>query len=246
MPMQMRCPNSHIDLVVLAAGKATRMDRDVPKQFLDLCGKPVIIRSLEVFESISYIGTKYIIVAKEQIDRAKELLDAYSISNAVVVQGGDTRLKSVMEGLKCVKTRRVMIHLATIPFVTCELVARLVQFRDKAVIPTIKPGPTISQGTDIMQGELERDHLRIIQTPQLFDTATLRQAHHKAVCENATATEDGQMVFRLGVQVRFIEGLYRSVDIKSPLDLAIAQKLIEENSRMSLSKKNPQDMDCRA
>jgi len=143
----------------------------------------------------------------------------------LLAAGRGTRLESVMAGMQQVKTGRVMIHLAAMPSITKDLVDRLIQYDEPAVIPAIRPGPTVSQGDEFMEGKLDRSRLRVIQMPQLFDTQILRRAHQKAMAKDSDATEDGHIVFDFGAKVRFVRGSEQNVDIKTPLDFFVAECL---------------------
>jgi len=215
-----------VDLAMLAGGTGVRIGGDVPKQFLVLAGKPIIAHTMGVFEAIPYIGTKYVTCPSDSMTRMADILSEHGFTNVVLVEGGATRLESVMRALERVETERVIIHLAIMPFATKALVDNLMRHSEEAVIPTLRPGFTISQGSEFMEGELDRSRLHIIQAPQLYHTETLRRAHQKAREEKATCTEDSQMVFRLGGKVRFIEGLKAFIDIKTPFDLAMAELLL--------------------
>jgi len=228
-----------IDLVLLAAGKGMRFGNPVPKQFVQLSGKPLIVYSLEVFDAVPYIGTKYIVVAADKIPQLTDILTKYNISDYVPVEGGATRLDSVAAGVGRVQTRRVIIHLATMPFVTRDVLDRLVQYDESAVVPTLPLASTVSQGGDFMEAILDRSRLRVIQAPQLFDTQTLRRAHEKAIEEKSNATEDGQIVFQFGAKVRFIEGSGDNVDIKTHRDWIVAEDMAADAAHGAERNRSP-------
>jgi 2-C-methyl-D-erythritol 4-phosphate cytidylyltransferase len=215
-----------INCILLGAGKAKRMGKEVPKQFLRLGGKPILIHVLETLEKSSLFNQILLTILPEAEAMYKELISNYGIKDIVLVKGGNSRQESTYNALKLVKTSRVLIHEAARPFVKEELLHELITFHDDAVVPVIPVDFTISTGDLHMTGILDREQLRNIQLPQLFNTEILKEAHEKALLENFKATEDSMLVFRLGKQVRFIKGSPENFKITTPFDLMLAEKLM--------------------
>lgn len=215
-----------IDLIVLAAGKGTRMNNSMPKQFLHLSGKPIIIHTLQVFEQIPYIGKKYITVHPEMAERMNTLLQKHNISNYVIVNGGSTRAESVRNALSCVKTPRVITHNAVLPFVTPELVDNVAS-HDHDCVTTVTPLEyNLCLGSDFAERIVHRDGLKLINSPQSFRTDIFRQCHQKALDDDYTPKSDCELMLHYNRKVRFVPGDVKNFKITTRLDLIIAQAIM--------------------
>ena len=215
-----------MDCIYLAAGLGVRMRKRIPKQFLSIYGKPIMIYALEVLEKISGIERIFITYHQDFRKDYERVIEDYNISKCILIEGGETRQESVWNALQMVESERVIIHEAARPFITAEFVSELMEIDEKAVVPTIPVPFTVSMGNEYMTAELDRSKLHNIQLPQIFDTDTLVRAHKKAIEEGYIATEDGILVFRLGEKVRFVKGLENNIKITTPLDLVIAENLL--------------------
>jgi 2-C-methyl-D-erythritol 4-phosphate cytidylyltransferase len=215
-----------INCILLGAGKAKRMGKEIPKQFLRLGGKPILVHVLETLEKTSLFDRIILTILPEAESEYEKLIKTYVIKNVVIIKGGASRQESTYNALKLVKTERVLIHEAARPFVKKELLLELMAYQDEAIVPVIPVDFTVSKGEDYMTGILDRNQLRNIQLPQLFDTKILKEAHEKAIVDGFRATEDSMLVYRLGKRVRFINGSSENIKITNPLDLMIAEKLL--------------------
>lgn len=216
-----------IDAIVLAAGRGIRMGAPKPKQFLRLAGKPLLIHVLELFERRDEIKKVIVTCIPGMEDDYRELCHQYSLNKPELVAGDVTRQWSVRNALRLVTTDRVLIHEAVRPFVRNALLDRVLSYADPAVVPTAPIPFTVSLGNECMEAELERKKLRNIQLPQVFDAATLKEAHERFL-EPGDATEDSVLVFRLGARVRFVEGDELNIKITTPLDLRLAELIYSE------------------
>lgn len=215
------------ECIVLAAGQGRRMGREIPKQFLRLAGKPLLIHALEVFEQITEIPRVWVTNRPGHEAECLELFERYRLKKPRLVEGGATRQWSVSNALQRVTSPRVIVHEAVRPFITPEFVRRVLDVEAPAVVPTVPIPFTVSVGERTMTGELDRSRLHNIQLPQLFSTEVLRQAHEH-YHETGDATEDSLMVFRLGGEVRFVPGLEHNIKITTPLDLALAELIYHD------------------
>jgi len=217
-----------LDLVVLAAGRGTRAQRSAPKQFVDLCGKPMIIYSLEVFEGLPYIGTKYVTCTPDDMGRMHEVLSEYRISDFVLVEGGTTRAESVWNGLVRVQTERVVTHNAAVPFVTKRLVDQVVaEIHD--CVTTATPMPyNLCEGEHFAERIVPRARLKLINTPQCFRTQAFRECHERARREGFVPTSDCELMLRYGRTVRLVPGTPQNFKITTPLDMAVAETMLRD------------------
>lgn len=216
-----------LDCIVLAAGKGVRMRNSVPKQFMRLAGKPLIIHVLEILEQLNEIGSIWVTYLSGYETTYLQLFEQYGLRKPKLVQGGATRQWSVYNALQCVSSDRVVIHEAVRPFFSVDLLRSMLALDAPAVVPTVPVPFTVSVGDMWMTGELNRSTLHNIQLPQVFDTKVLREAHERFYMPG-DATEDSLLVFRLGKPVRFVPGLEYNIKITTPLDLELAELIYRE------------------
>lgn len=214
-----------LNAIILAAGASKRMEQEVPKQFLRIEGKPIIIYVMEVLRKTGLFDRLIVTTLPGYEDHYDELIRTYHLADIELVTGGSTRQESCRLGLNRVRSERVLIHEAARPFITVDFVRRLVDYPDKAVVPVLPIDFTVSAGDEFMTKTLDRGELKNIQLPQVFDTATIISAHQRAEAEGFLATEDSTLVFRMGVPVRFVEGLRENFKITDRFDLFVAERI---------------------
>ncbi len=223
--MRQHIAMNKLDAIILAAGAARRMEQEVPKQFLRIGGKPIIIYVMEILRKAEIFDRLIVTTLKGYEAHYDELIRTYHLTGVELVPGGSSRQESCRLGLAGVRTERVLIHEAARPFITADFIRRLVGYPDRAVVPVLPIDFTVSTGTDFMTGILDRAELRNIQLPQVFDTKTIIAAHDKALSDGFRATEDSTLVFRMGIPVRFVEGLRENFKITDRFDLFVAERL---------------------
>jgi 2-C-methyl-D-erythritol 4-phosphate cytidylyltransferase len=214
-----------IDAVILAAGSAKRMEQEVPKQFLRIGGKPIIIYVMEALQKADLFDRLIVTTLPGYEAHYDELIKTYHLAGIELVAGGSTRQESCRLALEHVRSGRVLIHEAARPFITVDFVRRLVGYSDRAVVPVLPIDFTVSAGGEFMTKVLDRGELRNIQLPQVFDTATIVAAHEKARTDGFFATEDSTLVFRMDIPVRFVEGLRENFKITDLFDLFVAERI---------------------
>lgn len=215
-----------LDLLVLAAGRGTRARDSVPKQFIVLAGKPILIHGLEVFERLDFVGTKYIVCAPDQRSRTDDVLGEYGISNYVLVDGGQSRADSVCNGLRRVQRERMITHNAVMPFVTEALIAR-VAAEDYDCVTTATPLEyNLCEGDEFAERIVPRERLRLINTPQSFRTQVFRDCHERARQEGYVPNSDTELMLHYGRTVKLVPGIEQNFKITTPLDLAVAEMIL--------------------
>lgn len=214
-----------MDAVILAAGAAKRMEQEVPKQFLRIGGKPVIIYVMEVLQKAEIFDRLIVTTLPGFEAHYDELIRTYHLTDIELVAGGATRQESCRLALEKVRSGRVLIHEAARPFITVDFVRRLIGYPDLAVVPVLPIDFTVSAGGEFMTGSLERGELKNVQLPQVFDTRTIIDAHQHALADGFSATEDSTLVFRMGIPVRFVEGLRENFKITDRFDLFVAERI---------------------
>ena len=203
------------------------MGGDIPKQFLPVCGKPVLMRTLEAFHA--YDSSIHIILVLPISQQAywKELCVEYGFGLAHdIANGGETRFHSVMNGLAMVEGDGLVgVHDGVRPFVSQEVIARCYEEASvkKAVIPVIGVVETVRHLTEEGSETVPRDLYKLVQTPQVFDAALLRRAY----CQEYTDwfTDDASVVEALGEKVHLVDGNRENIKLTTPFDLKLAEML---------------------
>jgi len=222
-----------LDLVVLAAGRGTRMEEAVPKQFVPLGGQPMIVVGLKVFESLPYIGTKVVVCSQDQMNRMNGILSEYRISNFVLVKGGEVRAESVRNGLDRVRSERVITHNAAMPFVTKRLVDQVVA-EDYDCVTTVTPVEyNLCEGEAFAERIVPRAHLKLINTPQSFRTRVFRECHERARRDGYIPQSDCELMLHYGQTVRFVPGTANNIKITTRVDLMVAEMMLRNPSLWS-------------
>lgn len=217
--------------VIVAAGSASRMG-GIDKIMAELDGKPMIVRTVEAFQNCGCISEIVIVTREDLILPIMELIAGYPKVQAVV-KGGSTRQESVTLGLNAlsIKCKLAAIHDGARPLITEAVIDRTVRAAGTygAAAPVIPVKDTIKIVTGgIVSNTPDRDTLRAVQTPQVFDIDMLKGALQKAAKDGAALTDDCSAVERLGMHVKVVEGDERNLKITTPMDLKIAQMLLEE------------------
>lgn len=210
------------------------MGSNTPKQFLSLGGLPIIVYSLQVFEQSESIAE--VVLAVPEADREfclKEIVTRHGLTKVRrIVAGGEQRQDSVRHGLAAVDETidLVLVHDAVRPFVTPDMVGRVVQRAGEygAAVVAIPMRDTVKRmGADgLVEGTVDRGGLWLAQTPQVFRRELLQEAHQKALVDGFQATDDAQLVERLGHRVAIVEGSGENIKITRPEDLAIGEAIL--------------------
>ena len=216
-----------IDLVFLCAGRGARVALDNPKQFVDLCGKPVMIHSLEVYEGLPFIGRKIIVHDLAQKAQIQENLGKYQISNCTLVAGGLTRQESVRSGIACATTPRVLTHNAAVPLVTREMIELVMQPGADCVTTATEIKDSLVRVDREQLTSISRKGLFIVNSPQVFRTDAIRQAHESAASANIGFNSDAELMLHYGYSVRLVPGAPWSFKITDRVDLALAETILK-------------------
>ena len=218
-------------VVITAGGLGSRMGSEKPKQFLELNGLPVLMHSIKAFYQYS-TNIKIIVTLPGMHLTAWEALcrDHHFEIPHTVCHGGETRFESVKHGLENVDEGLVAVHDAVRPLVSVELIARCFEAaRDKGnAVPVI---PLTDSVREVLNGEsrpADRDHLRLLQTPQVFDAALLKSAYKQAF--RPSFTDDANVAEAFGAKIILVEGDPRNIKITRPEDMLIAEALGPQRS----------------
>ena len=223
-----------VNAVIVAAGEGKRMGANVPKPFLSLGGRPLILHTLSRFAT-SRVRKLVLVVAESDISRYPKLIQSdpqLSGLEFLFQAGGPRRQDSVRQGLSRLDPdcEVVVIHDGARPFVAPGIIDRCVEaaFREGAVVVGVPVSSTVKVVSPSRRvGETPpRDCLWEIQTPQAFQTEIIREAFRQAAPKDADVTDDATLVERLGRSVAVMEGRRTNIKITVPEDLLFAEALL--------------------
>lgn len=219
--------NKSVTAVILAAGKGLRMGGAVPKQFMELEGRPVLAHTLLAFEAAPSIDSMVIVSDNAEWIR-NNILKPFSIAKPVLfADGGRERQDSVWNAINGLSNcELVAIHDGVRPLVTVDVIEESIAAARVygAAVVGMPSRDTIKEADDkgFAIRTPDRSRLWTIQTPQTFRLDLLKEAHEKAREDRHLGTDDSSLVERLGHPVRLIEGSYKNIKITTPEDLTAA------------------------
>lgn len=218
--------------VIVAAGNASRMG-GIDKVMAQLDGEPMIVRSVRTFQNCDAIREIVIVTREDLIVPIMDLCKDFDKVRAVVV-GGEDRAASVRAGLNAMssKMKLAAIHDGARPLVSWEVIDRTVRAANS--YGAAAPGIPVKDTVKVVHGGVvyatpDRSKLRAIQTPQVFDADLLRGALAKALKDQLPITDDCSAVEYMGMSVKIVEGDERNIKVTTPMDLNVAQMLLEES-----------------
>ncbi len=221
-------------VVIVAGGKGTRMGSPIPKQFLPFLGKPLLCYAIEAFAA-AIPGIKIILVLPtDQLKSAQTVLRSYiGDIEVTVVPGGETRFHSVQNGLQKVNNDGIVfVHDGARPLISDDLIRRCY---DQAVdLGSAIPAVPIAESVRVVDGDssrpVNRDQLRVIQTPQTFRTEIILPAFKQAY--QPSFTDEATVVEANGTTVHLIDGLHDNIKITIPEDMTIAEVLLNARNKV--------------
>ncbi|MCK5451250.1 MAG: 2-C-methyl-D-erythritol 4-phosphate cytidylyltransferase [Candidatus Omnitrophica bacterium] len=220
--------------VILAGGSGERMGGDMPKQFLSLNEKPLIMYTLERFSAIPEILDIVVVCRAAQIEYLREMIKIHGIEKIkCVVPGGKTRQESSFIGVKSCSGDEgiILIHDAVRPFVSSELIKNVIEKAkvSGAVIPVTEVCDAIvREEKDDVADFLNRDAIKRVQTPQGFSSRVIMNAHEQALEEGVLdLTDDGSLVLKSGCILKTVRGDKYNIKVTDQKDLIFAETLIK-------------------
>ena len=217
--------------VIVAAGNASRMG-GIDKVMASLGGEPMILRTVRTFQECDCISEIVIVTRPDLIQAISQLCRGFSKVRTVLA-GGSSRQESVERGLSGLsnKVQLVAIHDGARPLISWQTIDRAVRAGNSygAAAPAIPVKDTVKVvNGGIVSETPDRSRLQAVQTPQVFDLELLKAALKKAKDDGAELTDDCSAVERMGMSVKIVEGEERNIKVTTPMDLKIAQMLLEE------------------
>lgn len=217
--------------ILVAGGKGLRMGSDIPKQFLPLRGRPVLMHTIDVFRR-TYPDIHIILVLpREQQDYWRQLCRQHDYDVEVcVADGGETRFYSVRNGLSLIPddARGVVgVHDGVRPFVSPETIRRCFEAAEEfgAVVPVVPVVETVRQVlADGSSMTVDRNAYRLVQTPQTFDIQLLKKAYGQPF--DPFFTDDASVVEAMGHPIKLVEGNNENIKLTNPADLKLAEGMV--------------------
>lgn len=229
-------------VIIVAGGKGLRMGADIPKQFLPVGGKPVLMRTLERFREYAADLQIILVLPKAHQDYWRELCQQYNFDvEYTLANGGETRFHSVQNGLALVPDDAegvVGVHDGVRPFPSVEVIRNCYETARtaKAVIPVIPIVETVrhlvSESNVQRSITVPRGDYRLVQTPQTFDIQLLKAANRQPY--NDGFTDDASVVEAYGFDITLVEGNRENIKITTPFDMTIAEALLNNNNSVSV------------
>ena len=220
-----------VGAIIPAAGRGKRIGASVPKQFLEIQGRPLLHHTLTVFASCKLIDYVVLVMPRADVDEmGEDWLNKYQILRKVVV-GGEQRQDSVYNGFSSLEkgTDIVVVHDGVRPFTTPQMITATVEAAQQhgAAITAIPVSDTVKQAADgFVKQTVSRDGLWRVQTPQAFQCGLLQQAFKKAKKDSYYGTDEGSLVEYLGERVKIVPGSELNIKITRKEDLVLGESLL--------------------
>lgn len=216
------------NVIIVAGGKGLRMGANLPKQFIPIGGKPILMRTIEAFYNYdNMISIILVIPASHRDYWAKLCVDYQFVIPHVITLGGETRFHSVQNGLELVSSGIVGVHDGARPFASVELIKMCYENADKlkAVVPVVDSTDSLRQLTSDGNSKIiDRQTIKMVQTPQVFTADVLKKAYEAAYTDSFT--DDASVVEATGVKIHLVEGEVTNIKVTTPLDLKIGEAIL--------------------
>jgi len=222
-----------LGVVVLAAGRGRRMETSIPKPYLPLRGKPILVYSLEKFSRSPLVSEVVVVIHPDDRKLLQaEILDEYPYSGIKVVIGGERRQDSALAGVRAVRSEWVAVHDGARPLFSLGLFERVFEAASlhRAAIPAIPVQETLKAvGPEgYVLGEADRERLHLVQTPQCFERPLLEHSLKSAHKRRRYFTDEAGAVLAMGgVRPKVVPGEVQNIKITTPADLKWAEALLE-------------------
>ena len=214
--------------MIVAGGKGTRINSTVPKQFLELNGLPVLIHTLNAFVRYSRNIKIILVLPEDDIERWNEISVKHNIDIPLTLQtGGDTRFQSVKRGLQKIQgDGLVAIHDGVRPLVSEDIIGASFRLAavHKSAVAAVRLKESIRMTDPDNTKAVDRSRFRIIQTPQTFEVALIKDAYESK--EDPSLTDDASVAERAGHIISLFEGSYENIKITTREDLLVAGALL--------------------
>jgi 2-C-methyl-D-erythritol 4-phosphate cytidylyltransferase len=232
--------------IIVAGGKGLRLPGDIPKQFIEIGGLPVLMHTINAFRDYSQTLEILLVLPQDHFSRWESLCRTYQFSQKItIISGGSNRFQSVKNGLDSISAPGlVAVHDGVRPLVTPEIIAASFDMArlHRSAVASVPLKESIRElrdtGTnDVRAGEfsselsfaVDRAKFRVMQTPQTFDIDLLKSAYDEA--KGQEFTDDASVVELAGHNIALFDGSYENLKITTPVDLVVAEAIIQSRKQ---------------
>ncbi|WP_242921342.1 2-C-methyl-D-erythritol 4-phosphate cytidylyltransferase [Pontibacter liquoris] len=216
--------------IIVAGGSGSRMQHTLPKQFIEVAGKPVLMHTIAQFYKYNPDLRLIVVLPEQQLSTWRDLCRKHRFELFhMVVLGGATRFGSVKNGLDAVQGEAlVAVHDGVRPFVEVATIKTAYEAAATfgSAVVAVSPKDSIRELTPQGSRAVKRDQYKLVQTPQCFRASILRRAYEQP--EQAHFTDDASVVESIGEEITLVEGSYRNIKITTPEDLILAEAFARE------------------
>ncbi|MDF3028020.1 MAG: 2-C-methyl-D-erythritol 4-phosphate cytidylyltransferase [Fluviicola sp.] len=217
-----------LTFIITAGGIGKRMGGSIPKQFLLLNDKPILMHTIERMHSFDPSAELIVTLPEDYLKDWEEMCQKYSFNiHHEIVPGGKERFDSIKNALQKAKGDWIAVHDGVRPFVSRTVLNQLLEDVKKyrAVIPVIPVKETLRIADGESNATVNRDHYRVVQTPQVFEAKLIKKAYEQNYA--LTFTDDASVAEAIGARVHLIPGNDENIKITNPLDLSVAAIILK-------------------
>ena len=222
--------------IIVAGGTGTRMNSEVPKQFLPLAGKPMLVWSVECFCRVPGCSEIVVVLPEEHLpEGTRHLEDLRTTVRVKLVSGGARRQDSVMKGLRALDpgASLVAVHDAARPGITTDIVEKALETARRegnAVVALVSVDTLVAADSGVILETLDRSRVFRVQTPQIFPVSVLVTALENAERDGVSGTDDAGLVRRSGHKVHLVSGSIRNAKVTTPEDLQMLEAFLHDRA----------------
>lgn len=217
-----------LTIIITAGGIGKRMGGEIPKQFLALQHKPILMHTVELFHGFDSTAELIVTLPENHLIQWEELCSKHHFTVPHrVVSGGNERFDSIKNALQVATGDYIAIHDGVRPFITQTVFETLVSEVKKyrAVIPVVEMKESLRLVDAERSVAVPRTNYRVVQTPQIFDGKLLQKAYEQPFQDSFT--DDASVVESIGVKIHLVEGNVENIKITNPADLVLAEALLQ-------------------
>ncbi|MDR1516832.1 MAG: 2-C-methyl-D-erythritol 4-phosphate cytidylyltransferase [Dysgonamonadaceae bacterium] len=220
-------------VVIVAGGQGLRVGGELPKQFCEMGGKPMLMHTIEAFRRFDEQMLIVLVLPEAHLGLWEKISGEYRFGNSVTIAtGGETRFHSVKNGLEYVPDDCIVgVHDAARPFVSQKVIAesyRVARDFYCGAIPVVGEKNSVRMETESGSVPVGRNRVKIVQTPQVFPAKLLKDAYRQTVYR-AEFTDDASVAEKSGIRIQLTEGDDRNIKITTPLDMEVGRLIFEKN-----------------
>lgn len=217
-----------LTFIITAGGIGKRMGGSVPKQFLLLADKPILMHTIEQVHAFDPSAELIVTLPQDYLQDWEEMCRKYSFKiDHAVIPGGEERFDSIRNALERASGEWIAVHDGVRPFISKKVLEELLREvkTHRAVIPVIPVKETLRIADGETNATVHRDHYRIVQTPQVFEAKLLKKAYEQKY--SSAFTDDASVVEAIGGRVHLVSGNEENIKITNPLDLSLAALILK-------------------